>query len=76
MVDAEYRHHHVNFITRYLRITVIIAVITATMLQTIAMIAITFARRELAAASRLSVIDSRELDVASAAATAAPRAVE
>jgi hypothetical protein len=54
----------------------IIAVMTATMLQTIAMIAITFDRCELAAANWLRVIASRERDIASAAATAAVRAVE
>jgi hypothetical protein len=54
----------------------IIAVMTATMLQIIATIAITFARRELAAANWLRVIASRERDIASAAAAAAVRAVE
>jgi hypothetical protein len=68
--------HHVDDIGDYLKITVITAVITATMLQTIATIAITFARRELAAANRLCVIASRELDIASAAAAAAEHAVE
>jgi hypothetical protein len=68
--------HHVNSVGDYFKITVITAVRIATMLQTIATIAITFARRESAAANWLCVIASRELDIASAAAAAAEHALE